>query len=49
MLTKRACQEGPASVEGAVTSTLTGTVHYTIETDRLTVDAGGPGLVFRAG
>ena len=48
MLTKRACQEGPASVEGAVTSTLTGTVHYTIEADRLTVDAGGPGLVFRA-
>ena len=48
MLTKRACQPGPSSVEEAVTSTLSGTVSYTIEADRLTVDAGGPGLVFRA-
>lgn len=48
MLTKRACQAGPASVEQAVTSTLEGTVGYTINADLLTIDAGGPGLVFRA-
>lgn len=48
MLTKRACEPGPSSVEAAVTTTLTGTVSYTIESDLLTIDAGGPGLVFRA-
>ena len=48
MLTKRACQAGPASVEQAVTTVLTGTVSYTIDADLLTIDAGGPGLVFRA-
>ena len=48
MLTKRACQAGPASVEQAVTTVLTGTVSYTVDADLLTIDAGGPGLVFRA-
>jgi heat shock protein HslJ len=48
MLTKRACQAGPASVEQAVTTTLNGTVTYTIAADLLTIDAGGPGLVLRA-
>ncbi len=48
MLTKRACQAGPSSVEQAVTTVLTGTVSYTIDADLLTIDAGGPGLVFRA-
>ena len=48
MLTKRACQAGPSSVEQAVTTVLTGTVAYTIDADLLTIDAGGPGLVFRA-
>ncbi len=48
MLTKRGCQAGPASVEQAVTSALAGTVTYTIDADLLTIDAGGPGLVFRA-
>ena len=48
MLTKRACQAGPSSVEQAVTTVLTGTVAYTIDADLLTIDAGGSGLVFRA-
>ena len=48
MLTKRACQAGPSSVESAVTTTLTGTVPYTIDADILTIGAGGPGLIFRA-
>ena len=48
MLTKRACQAGPSSVEQAVTTVLTGTVDYAIDADLLTIDAGGPGLVFRA-
>ena len=48
MLTKRACEAGPSSVEQAVTTVLTGTVTYTIDADLLTIDAGGPGLVFRA-
>jgi heat shock protein HslJ len=48
MLTKRACQAGPSSVEEAVTTTLSGTVSYTIDSDLLTIDAGGPSLVFRA-
>ena len=48
MLTKRACQAGPSSVEQAVTTVLTGTVHYSIDADLLKIDAGGPGLVFRA-
>ena len=48
MLTKRACPAGPSSVEQAVITTLSGTVSYAIEADLLTIDAGGPGLVFRA-
>jgi heat shock protein HslJ len=48
MLTKRACQADPSSVEQAVTTVLSGTVSYTIDADLLTIDAGGPGLVFRA-
>ena len=48
MLTKRACQAGPASVEQAVTTALNGTVAYMVDADTLTIDAGGPGLVFHA-
>ena len=36
------------SFEQAVTTVLTGTVHYSIDADLLKIDAGGPGLVFRA-
>ena len=43
ILTKRACQADPSSVEEAVTKVLTGSVDYTIEADLLTIDAGGPG------
>ena len=48
-LTKKACEAGPASVEGAVTSVLTAkSVHFTIDADGLTLDAGTSGLTFRA-
>jgi heat shock protein HslJ len=48
MLTKRACQPGPSSVEEAVTKVLAGSVDYTLEADRLTIVSGGSNLVFRA-
>ncbi len=48
MMTKKACRPGQGAVEGAVTQVLTGTVHYAIEADALTLDAGGTGLTFRA-
>jgi len=48
MLTKRACQPGPSSVEEAVTKVLSGSVEYTLEADRLTIVSGGSNLVFRA-
>jgi len=48
-LTKRACEPGPAAVETAMVSTLSGTVRFTIEADVLTVDGGDSGLIFRAG
>ena len=46
MLTKRACQAGPSSVEQAVTTVLSGTVSYTIDADLLTIDAGVPAWCF---
>ena len=46
--TKMACEPGPMSVETAVLSVLAGTVGYTIDADRLTLDAGEVGLTFRA-
>ncbi len=48
MMSKRPCQAGTAGVESAVNSVLTGTVHYSIEADVLTIDAGGSGLTYRA-
>lgn len=48
-LTKKACQADTASVESAVTSVLTAkTVHFAIDADSLTLDAGTAGLTFRA-
>jgi heat shock protein HslJ len=47
-LTKKACGQAPASVQRAMLGVLTGTVHYTIEADVLTIDAGAAGLTFRA-
>ena len=46
--TKMACEPGPMSVESAVLAVLSGDVAYTIDADRLTLDAGDAGLVFRA-
>jgi len=46
--TKMACEAGPAAVESAVTTVLTGTVGYTIDADVLTIDAGANGLMLRA-
>jgi len=49
MLSKRPCQADSASVESAVTSVLTAkSVHFTIDADALTLDAGTAGLTFRA-
>ena len=48
IMSKRPCQVGTATVESAVTAVLTGTVHYTIEADVLTLDAGASGLTYRA-
>lgn len=47
-LTKMACEPGAMAVERAVIGVLAGAVAYTIEADVLTLDAGGPGLTFRA-
>lgn len=46
--TKMACEAGPSSVESAVLGVLAGPVTYTIDADRLTLDAGGAGLILRA-
>lgn len=46
--TKMACEPGPMSVETAVLAVLSGPVAYTIDAERLTLDAGGAGLTFRA-
>ena len=48
MMSKRPCQAGTAGVESAVTTVLTGTIHYAIEADVLTIDAGASGLTYRA-
>ena len=48
-LTKMACPADAMEVEHAIAATLGGTVTYTIEADVLTLDAGGSGLVLRAG
>jgi heat shock protein HslJ len=49
VLTKKACEAGPASVEGAVTSVLTGTVVYSINADVLVLDPrAAEGLTYRA-
>jgi heat shock protein HslJ len=47
-LTRKACPEGPTSVESAVVGVLDGTVHHTIEADVLTIDGDGNGLIYRA-
>ena len=43
-----ACQPEAMGVETAITTVLTGAVHYTIDADVLTLTAGDRGLVFRA-
>jgi heat shock protein HslJ len=48
MMSKRPCQVGTAGVGSAVATVLTGTVHYTIEANVLTLDAGASGLTYRA-
>jgi heat shock protein HslJ len=48
MLTKKACERGPAMVESAVLDVLTGEVAYRIEADVLTLTNGGNGLTMRA-
>jgi heat shock protein HslJ len=48
-LTRMACPEAQSSVESAVAGVLDGTVHYKIEADTLTIDAGASGLTYRAG
>lgn len=47
-LTRMACPDAQSSVESAVVKVLDGTVHYTIEADILTIDAGASGLTYRA-
>ncbi len=47
-LTRMACPEAQTSVESAVVKVLDGTVHYAIEADVLTIDAGASGLTYRA-
>lgn len=47
-LTRKACEPGAAAVERAVTTVLANSVHYTIDADVLTLDAGNAGLTFRA-
>ena len=48
MLTKKACQADTASVEGAVTAVLTGTVVYEIDADTLVLQPRADGLIYRA-
>jgi heat shock protein HslJ len=47
-LTKKACDQAPASVQHAILAVLTGTVRYSIEAGVLTIDGVGAGLSFRA-
>ena len=47
-LTKMGCEPGAMAVEQAVIGVLSRAVVYTIEADVLHLDAGGPGLTFRA-
>jgi heat shock protein HslJ len=47
-LTRMACPEAQSSVESAVVKVLDGTVHYNIDADILTIDAGTNGLAYRA-
>jgi heat shock protein HslJ len=47
-LTKMACEPAATSVEGAVTTVLSGAVGYTIDADALFLKAGDRGLTFRA-
>jgi heat shock protein HslJ len=47
--TKIACEAAAMSVEAAVLAVLSGPVSYSIDADVLTIDAGGAGLIFRAG
>lgn len=47
-LTEIACEAGAMAVERAVMEVLVRPVVYTINADVLTLDAGGPGLTFRA-
>lgn len=45
--TKMACEPDPMRVESAVLAVLSGDVAYSIDADRLTLDAGDAGLLFR--
>lgn len=47
-LTKMGCEAGPAAVESAMMTVLSGPVAYTIDADILTVMNGAHGLIFRA-
>jgi heat shock protein HslJ len=47
-LTKMGCEAGPAAVESAVMTVLTGDVAYAIDADSLTLMNGANGLMFRA-
>jgi heat shock protein HslJ len=47
-LTKMACAPDAMAVEQVVAAVLSGEVGYTIEAGRLTLDAGGGGLMLRA-
>lgn len=47
-LTKMGCDAGPAAVESAVMTVLTGDVTYAIDADTLTLMNGASGLMFRA-
>ena len=47
-LVKMACEPGAMAVELAVIRVLARPVAYTIDADVFTLDAGGPGLTFRA-
>jgi len=47
-MTKKACASDAAALEQALEATLTGTVHFAIEADALTLNAGASGLTFRA-
>ena len=47
-LTRMACPEAQTSVESAVVKVLDGTVHYAIQADVLTIDAGASGLTYHA-